>query len=544
MNRLGLSFFFLFLALAFQAFPQKRISGRVLDAVTSEPLSFVNIGIINRDVGTTTDVDGQFDIMIPKEYESDRLTFSLIGYEQSSFLIGSLNPPHQIIHLTQKETHLEQIDVIGERLVERKFGIKNRNLLVHFSDGMFQKDDVFEIGQLIKLKGASAQITSVNIYLFESERDSVSFRLNFYGIENGKPTRRLIDRPIVRRYGVEQGWLRLDISEENIQLKGDFVVALEFLPEKKQSGQIAYEVKLGGSSRSFYRKSSLGTWNTPPHHYCVYVTALVDQSVQEEPEEAESLPVATLWSEQLRDSFSVFLRLPSDYRKDKKKTYPVLYCLDANAYFDHLSSFLDDLSAKDSLHTEPILVGIGYENAYLMDSLRVRDLTFPKAQPSDSMPLSGRGDDFYRFIKSTVIPYVDENYRSDTTERTILGHSFAGYFADYALLSDLTQGQLFKNYVSASPSLWYAEGYLIKQFNALGATHEAADGSTVFLSIGQQELNFGNEVYFTSFRDSLSKLPFLKLKTKVHPQLDHMGAAIPAFEDALKVLYGSKDLEN
>lgn len=400
--------------------------------------------------------------MIPKEYESDRLTFSLIGFEQASYLIDSLNPQNQIIHLAQKETQLEQIDVVGERLVERKFGIKNRNLLVHFSDGMFQKDDVFEIGQLIKLRDASAQITSVNLYLFESERDSVSFRLNFYGIENGKPSRRLIDRPIVRRHGVEQGWLRLDISGENIQLKGDFVVALEFLPEKGQnSGGLSYEVKLGGSSRSFYRKSSLGTWNTPPHHYCVYVTALVDQSVQEEPEEAESLPVVSLWSERLGDSFSVFLRLPRDYGKDKKKTYPVLYCLDANAYFDHLSTFIDELSAKDSLHTEPILVGIGYENAYLMDSLRVRDLTFPKALPSDSMPLSGRGDDFYRFIKSTVIPYVDENYRSDTTERTILGHSFAGYFTGYALLSDLTQGRLFKNYVSASPSLWYADGYLI-----------------------------------------------------------------------------------
>lgn len=517
----------------------------MIDAATSEPLPYVNIGIIYRNIGTATDTDGRFDISIPAHFIDDTLTFSLVGYGRSSYLIDALSPEDETIRLVGKETLLSQVDINAERLVERKVGIKNRNLLMHFSDGMFQEDDVFEIGQLIKLKGSKALITSVNLFLFDSDRDSATFRLNFYDLENGKPSNRLVERPIVLRRAVEEGWLRLDISQENIVLEGDFVAALEFLPEENQSDRrVAYEVKLGGSSRSFYRKSSLGSWNAPPHHYCMFVTALVDESFEQESEETESVPVTRLWSDRIGDSFSIFLSLPRDYGKNKRKSYPVLYCLDANAYFDHLSSFIHDLSAKKSLSNEPILVGIGYENAYLMDSLRVRDLTFPKAPLSDSLLTSGGGDAFYEFIRSTVIPFVDGNYRTNTTQRTIMGHSFAGYFAAYALLSDLGQGSVFKNYVSASPSLWYNNGYLTKEINSHAVADSAPDRFTVFLSSGEEELKFGGEENFALFERSLLKFPSLRLKTIIYPHLDHMGAAIPAFEDAAEFLYGNGDVKN
>src|SRR5690606_10505540 len=131
------------------------------------------------------------------------------------------------------------------------------------------------------------------------------------------------------------------------------------------------------------------------------------------------IPVTSLWSEQVKDSFNIFLKLPMDYDKKRKQSFPIIYCLDGNAYFDHVCTIVKDLSKKNQLKTEPIIVGIGYDNAYLMDSLRIRDYTFPKAPPSDSLPISGGGKHFYNFVKTGILPYIEENYRIDPTNMTI-----------------------------------------------------------------------------------------------------------------------------
>lgn len=523
---------------------QKIITGKVVDSLTSETLKYVNIGIKNKNIGTVSDGNGNFHISIPLEYTNDTLVFSYVGYKEASFRIDDISPESQIIKLTGDITKLDDVEISAERLVEKKFGIKRRNLVMHFSDGMFQENDVFEIGQLIKLNGSKAQVTSVNLYLFDSSRDSITFRINFYELEEGIPSKRLNHKGIIQQHPLEEGWLRLDISQELIVLEEDFVVTLEFIPDESGSDKkVYYEVKLGGSSRSYYRKSSLGTWNTPPHHYCMYVTALMDKSMPDEPEEIETLPITSIWSEQVRDLFNVFLKLPTDYEKKRSRSYPVIYCLDANAYFDHICQIVSDLSEKKMLKIEPIIVGIGYENAYVMDSLRVRDYTYPVAPVTDSLSVSGGGENFYSFIKSVVVPYIDHTYRTDVTNRTIMGHSFGGYFVAYSMLCDLTGDKIFENYIAASPSLWYSNGYILERLNSLPPSDNTLTHASLFLTSGEEELKYGNETHFRTFRESIQKLKSIELAYKIYPNLDHMGAAVPSFEDAIEVLFGKKPVK-
>ena len=108
-----------------------------------------------------------------------------------------------------------------------------------------------------------------------------------------------------------------------------------------------------------------------PHHYRLFVTALVSDKKkkfnQDELEEKESLPVTTLFSENVKDSFSIFVSLPKDYAKKKNQNFPVIYLLDANVYFDIIAD------AMNEIHSKAILVGIGYKDFVMMDSLRNRD---------------------------------------------------------------------------------------------------------------------------------------------------------------------------
>src|SRR5690606_10805484 len=101
---------------------------------------------------------------------------------------------------------------------------------------------------------------------------------------------------------------------------------------------------------------------------------------------------------------------------------------DGNAYFDAVANSVDNYIQGKNISVDPIVVGIGYENAYVMDSLRNRDYTYPEALPADSFTVSGKGDKFYDFIKAKLVPHIDSIYRTDKTNRTIMGHSFGGYF--------------------------------------------------------------------------------------------------------------------
>jgi hypothetical protein len=434
------------------------------------------------------------------------------------------------------------VSVSTEKLVEKKYGIKTPNRLLHFTDGMFlhAPEESYEIGQLIKLGNRSARITSVNLHINASRTDSASFRINFYRYEENYPAGRMLEKSIIQRHPVKKGWLRFDLKSYQLDLKGDFVAALEFLPETKKGLQpISYEVKLGGSSRSFYRRNSLGKWNRPPHHYCLYVTALVDKHARQDPDEEQTTPVFTLPSASVQDTFSLFVHLPKQYSRDTTGRFPVLYLLDGNAYFDPIEQKISQLTEKKKLPLEPILVGIGYENAYQMDSLRVRDYTFPQALSADSLPLSGGGERFYQFLEQELIPYIDQQYRTDTITRTLMGHSFGGYFTLYAFLRDNSRTDspskaLFTHYVAASPSITYCQGYLLDQFSQLSSRQEDTRSPNLYLTAGDLELKEDTQGQFTQFIQHLESQRWIRLKTKIYQDTEHMGTAIPSLEQGVE----------
>lgn len=525
---------------------QLRFTGHVIDSEDKQPLAFVNIGIKQKNIGTVTSDEGSFTLDIPNEFAKDTITFSMIGYEEYNLPLQALerNKIHSV-DLVRKKTMLNEVTVVGQELKEQRFGIKRRGLLIHFADGMFNKDDSFEIGQLIKLGSTPAKLTSLNLYVLEPMDDSITFRINFYRYLDGQPAERVVEKNIVQRKAIKKGWLQFNLADFDIKLSGDVVATLEFMPQHKQGTEpISYEVKLGGTSKSFYRRSSLGTWSTPPHHYCLNVTALVNEGVPEPlDEDSVSAPAFVFPSDNVKDNFSVFVNLPEDYEVDTSKRYPVLFHLDGNAYFDHIKASVDERSnKKHGLSRAPIVIGIGYENAYLMDSLRVRDYTYPKALPIDSFTTSGGADRFYAFITKELIPYIDENYRTDTTSRTIMGHSFGGYFVLYALLRDRTSDKngypQFNCYVSASPSLGYRDGYIVHQLEEkLKVVRPYSIEQKVYLTMGGREIDHNAAPLLTRLKNSLYEQKDIIFRTKVYRNTDHLGAAVPTFEDAIHSIY-------
>lgn len=502
------------------------IKGIVLESSEQGALAFANIGIQGQNIGTTSGVVGTFSITIPSQYTNDTLTFSHVGYHQYHLLIPKESKGGLSIVLQERKDQLEEVFVVDDAYKEVKGGIKRRNALLHFVDGMFSDtNDSYEIAQLIKQKQDASLITSVNLYLFESIGDSATFRVNFYGVKDGLPAGRLVNKDITVARPINQGWMTIDLKPYNILLKEDFVVAIEVLPDSGNKKPLQYEIKLGGKSKSFFRTSSLGKWNRPPHHYCLYVTMLVDPSTYVESKEEESKPTVQFYSEIVKDTFSINIHRPKSY--DARFEYPVVYILDGNAYYDHAISIIYELDVA----VEPIVIGIGYQNVYLMDSLRRRDYTFPTSNPEDGFSVSGGAPLFYQFIKEELTPMLEKSYAIKSSSNAIIGHSLAGYFVCYALLKDLAgSSSLFDTYIASSPSLWYQEEYLLKAFQNSAQVNKS-DKKLLLTSGEKESLAKDQNLALSQILKSLDKL---EIEVQNYSELGHMGTAIPSLQEGLK----------
>lgn len=245
-----------------------------------------------------------------------------------------------------------------------------------------------------------------------------------------------------------------------------------------------------------------------------------------------------LYSEAVKDSFYISVQLPEGYHENPDKKYPTAYVTDANFYFPMLAGIVSQYQTAGLL-PPMILVGIGYKSFPLMDSLRVRDYLYPAAIPSDEMQTPGGGKNFNDFIVSQLIPHIDANFHADTTSRSLLGHSFGGYFSLYALLNQIeSKRSTFKSIASASPSLWYNNFYL-NQLTEKLQNRSTKDSLNLFLTVGGSEEQTWNIAPVQKLAANIRKAPVenLAFQEHIYNDLEHMDVALISFTKALQAFY-------
>ncbi len=142
-----------------------------------------------------------------------------------------------------------------------------------------------------------------------------------------------------------------------------------------------------------------------------------------------------------------------------------------------------------------MVVGIGYpvDGMEKTLNLRTRDYTptndtaFATYAASlwgnGEKPTPGGAPAFLRFIKEELKPFIEKNYPVDPADATLIGHSFGGLFATYALFHE---PGTFQRFVIASPSLWWDHQVSLRYEKEYAAAHQDLAAS-VFLSVGGLE---------------------------------------------------------
>lgn len=165
----------------------------------------------------------------------------------------------------------------------------------------------------------------------------------------------------------------------------------------------------------------------------------------EEPGEIVIGQSLTVHSAVLDEDRKILIGLPEGYEQSTDP-YAVLYLLDGDGHFHHTTGTISFLAGNNKM---PGLIVVGVTNTD-----RNRDLTPPVTIDTAfqaRMPTAGGADNFIRFMKDELIPYVDQHYRT-APYRILVGHSFGGLLAVHSFVND---PDLFNAYIAISPSLWY-----------------------------------------------------------------------------------------
>ncbi len=142
--------------------------------------------------------------------------------------------------------------------------------------------------------------------------------------------------------------------------------------------------------------------------------------------------------------YHIFVRFPEGYSQSTEAKYPVVYLLDGDSLFPLLAPTHLFLTYDEKL-PEAILVGISYGG---FDSINKRHVDF-SAPATDATSEQGGAPKFLSFLKSELIPAVENRYRTDPKRRVLLGQSRGGYFVLWSALED---PDLFWGRIASNPS--------------------------------------------------------------------------------------------
>lgn len=247
---MNLFFYTIFCAVSFTvSFGQIIIQGRILNKETQETISYANIGIVNSNVGTLSNVDGSFSIPIPDKFSNDTLLFSALGFARRAIPIQFIRHQERLtVSLLEKPTVLNSVVIHEKRQRNKTFELGNSS----FKGGVIVTDTTYagrSISLLIENKQPYFQndlkfpvyLEKARLRIFKNNLESIKFRLRINDVDSltGKPGNDLLSHSVIVESTIRKGWLEFDLSPLNYQVSKPFFLTFEQILDLKDRTTIA-----------------------------------------------------------------------------------------------------------------------------------------------------------------------------------------------------------------------------------------------------------------------------------------------------------------
>lgn len=240
---------------------QVDLVGQVIDADTEEPLPYVNIGLVNQNIGTVTDEAGYFELEVPGNgYAGTTLRFSMIGFEPQDFTLQEYRDQKILtIPLKEKATALEEVVLTTKKnkYQTKILGNKTTSQLIYAAFTTNKLGN--EMGFLVRGRKNPMILKKFNVSLVENDYGPIRFRLNFYDLKDGLPNETLLNENIIVETDIQSGIVSKDLTPYEIVIDQDFFVAIEWI-EDLGPGKLFFSGGFFGSPL-IAREVSQGTWS-------------------------------------------------------------------------------------------------------------------------------------------------------------------------------------------------------------------------------------------------------------------------------------------
>ena len=256
-------------------------------------------------------------------------------------------------------------------------------------------------------------------------------------------------------------------------------------------------------------------------------------------------------SDTRNQDYMLYVQLPTGYEEpsNRHKHYPVIYLLDPYWDFPVVAGARSGL-VFDGIVPEYIVVGIGYstqgqvEEGDIVNILRQIDYS-PLRDTADAN--TGDAAAFMSFIKSKVMPFVEDSYRI-ADYRVFAGTSWGGLFSLYLMFEN---PGMFQGHIAIAPAVGYFHRWaFVKESLFYGAdpVHGLdpagqALPTRLYMSVGSNDQlgNFTRESI--AFSELLKGREYegLNFKFEVKQNERHASVKLASFGQALKHAFGGYD---
>ncbi|WP_167018869.1 alpha/beta hydrolase-fold protein [Chitinophaga sp. Cy-1792] len=233
----------------------------------------------------------------------------------------------------------------------------------------------------------------------------------------------------------------------------------------------------------------------------------------------------SIYSNILQEERKIDILYPKGYNPAGNTRYEVLYCLEGIPGFARTQY---NLLNNEGFIPDLILVGLPNTIKNGTD-MRDRDFT-----PTHTYGETGGADKFLAFLKTELLPYIQQHYPVKSSGHSLYGGSLSGLLAVYAFLKEPA---LFTSYIAVDPSLWWDDFYLCRSFDQFTPNLGHLQNSLWLAGREGSPFHFMGLAKMDSLL-SVKKLAGLSWKRQLYYNETHYSTQFKGLWDGLKFSYG------
>ncbi|MNS09241.1 hypothetical protein D3C72_407200 [compost metagenome] len=246
---------------------EKTIKGIVTDSLKN-PIQYVNVGVLNKPLGTLTNASGEFILNVDSSMNLDTLKISCLGYKSKEMKVESLinNKSEIQISLANYIEKLDEVVITSGKLKmynEGKEKTKTSASVIFANPNYVNQNLGSEIGRKFSLGTKKPSIlTHFKFFIRENNFELVKFRINIYSINNNRPVKKLFGSNIIVDVNNKgKGWVNVDLTKYDIKTQEDIIVTVEWLEGSKDGSRLNLPIIIPSlGSTHYYKFGSQAKW--------------------------------------------------------------------------------------------------------------------------------------------------------------------------------------------------------------------------------------------------------------------------------------------